>query len=205
MWVDSNNQILGALVVDRPDIVEATPIPSEVDIAATMKNSALVIYRDKQTGALAYSCVMPADIKGQLELISEHPASELTRRTIHIVYSAFLMLECVNVDVVEKPAIPSWHQAHGVPHHEVIIHQRSHRSMPSGSKRDIDWSHRWEVRGHFKHMGPDTREYKAAERNRPEKIIDVSGRGLCVRKWCPPFIKGPEDKPFVPKLRKVQP
>lgn len=70
-----------------------------------------------------------------------------------------------------------------------------------GPGEHIDFSHRFEVRGHYKHFGVDTRLFKATKRDQPHKIINHPTRGEVVRVWCPNFVKGPEDKPLVPKTR----
>lgn len=121
-----------------------------------------------------------------------------TRQAMRVIY----MLESANVDLVETPGPPRGHVAHGVPHYEVAIRQsrRSARREPIGDAPE--WSHRWETRGHYKHHGEGTPVFRSAERDQPEKVLDLP-RGRCVRVWCPPFVKGPEDKPLVPKRRVV--
>ena len=57
------------------------------------------------------------------------------------------------------------------------------------------------MRGHYKHFGPDTRLFKATRRDRPHKVLEHPTRGQIVRIWCPDFVKGPDDKPLVPKVR----
>jgi hypothetical protein len=106
---------------------------------------------------------------------------------------ALFLLESVNVRLVEgKPAGPG-HRGNGVPSFEVVIREPT-RSEHDPSAQTVDWSHRWEVRGHFKHFrkGP---VYKA----NPDRRIEVDGDSY-VRVWCPPYIKGPPDKPLVPKV-----
>jgi hypothetical protein len=76
---------------------------------------------------------------------------------------------------------------------------RRSRSDESGPRRE--YSHRFEVRGHYRHFGASTRLYRAVARDRPEKLLDLPSRGSCVRIWCPPFVKGPVDKPLVVKSR----
>lgn len=63
----------------------------------------------------------------------------------------------------------------------------------------VEWKHRWMVRGHWKHYG----EHTAIARRHPSRVKDVPGHGRCVRVWCPPFVKGPADKPLVLKTRVV--
>lgn len=69
----------------------------------------------------------------------------------------------------------------------------------SGEGAHVEWKHRWMVRGHWKHYG----EHTAIARRHPSRVKDVPGHGRCVRVWCPPFVKGPADKPLVLKTRVV--
>ena len=61
----------------------------------------------------------------------------------------------------------------------VTLREASHH--PSAAGRPVDWSHRWIVGGHW--------------RQQPY------GQGSELRRaqWIAPFVKGPEDKPFVPR------
>lgn len=85
----------------------------------------------------------------------------------------------------------------------VHIRQPKSRSKPearNGEKRDF--SHRFEVRGHYKYFPQGTR---LADALPEDKLTHVPGRGLCRKVWCPPFVKGPTDKPLIPKVRVVHP
>lgn len=115
---------------------------------------------------------------------------------------SLLLLECANIDLVDVAPAPPAHRAQGRPGYEIVIRQNPRRYI-SDNEVTVDWSHRWEVRGHFKHHGPDTPVFRATERRNPSKIIDHPVRGRCVRFWCPPFVKGPENKPLIPKVRRV--
>jgi hypothetical protein len=121
---------------------------------------------------------------------------EHTMRGASIALASLELLKSVNVELETRPSAPKAHRAHGVPMSEVVIRQRhmNHRSVVSHA---VEWSHRWEVRGHYKHFtkGP------IFDAN-PDRHIEVDGVE-CVRLWCPPFVKGPEDKPLVPKVRRV--
>lgn len=142
------------------------------------------------------------DIANSMGVLSRDQAADLlTHATIKLMRCLYL-LESANVDLIEAEGAPRAHQAHGRPCYEVVIRQPKHRYVPKDEHEKIDWSHRWEVRGHFKHFttGPI---FRATERERPEKILDHPERGRCVRIWTPPFIKGPEDKPLIPKVRRV--
>jgi hypothetical protein len=106
---------------------------------------------------------------------------------------ALFLLESVNVALREgKPAGPG-HRGNGVPSYEVFIRQPT-RSEHDPSAQTVDWSHRWEVRGHFKHF----RKGPIYEKNADNRV-EVGGDSY-VRVWCPPHVKGPPGKPLVPKV-----
>lgn len=75
---------------------------------------------------------------------------------------------------------------------------RSDRA-PTGAHREF--THRFEVHGHYKHYGPDTMLFKATQRDRPHKIVHHGPRGPVVRVRTPDFVKGPAHRPLVPKVR----
>jgi hypothetical protein len=77
--------------------------------------------------------------------------------------------------------------------------KRSQRDGDAESEH-IDYSHQFEVRGHWKYYPEGTKTADA----RPDLLRYVPGRGLCRKIWCPPFVKGPEDKPLVLKTRRVR-
>jgi hypothetical protein len=131
----------------------------------------------------------------------ERESSEALRAGTVRALRAMYLLESSNVELVERTeALPRAHRAHGIPHYDVSIRQNNRRTKGDPSGQHIDYSHRFEVRGHFKHFGPDTRLFQASG---PAKVLDLPDRGACVRLWCPPFVKGPADKPLIPKRRKL--
>lgn len=72
------------------------------------------------------------------------------------------------------------------------------RREPTGEERE--YSHRFWVSAHYKHFPLGTRMADA----RPDLVkpctrIGDASCGRCRRVYTPPFIKGPEDKPLVPK------
>lgn len=73
------------------------------------------------------------------------------------------------------------------------------RTRPVSRGGKADYAYRFEVRGHYKHYGEDTKLAQAD----PSKLAYVPGRGMCRRIWCPPFVKGPPEKPLVQKVRKI--
>ena len=82
---------------------------------------------------------------------------------------------------------------------ETKIKQSKPYKSNSSSNSQIDFSYRFEVRGHYKHFSEGTRIAQA----NVDRMINIPGKGNVVRIWCPPFVKGPSDKPLVIKNRSV--
>jgi hypothetical protein len=80
----------------------------------------------------------------------------------------------------------------------VHVHTSSKRYVgkaSNGNGRQIEYSHRFRVRGHVKHYPPGTRMADA----RPDEVKPCPRCGRCRGVWTPPFIKGPDDKPLILK------
>lgn len=76
-----------------------------------------------------------------------------------------------------------------------IIPKRLHKSptvKPLTASGTLDWSHRWEVRGHWRHV-------RGIGKDRAGDYI-VYGFT-----WVKDFVKGPQDKPLVVKTREFDP
>lgn len=125
--------------------------------------------------------------------------ADAAEQIVKIIY----FLESSNVELVEGPASrqEKRHVARKGGKIALTVQVRApKRRVPSGAPAaHVDYSHRWEVRGHYKHFPVGTRLADAA----PEKLVDHETLGRCRRVWCPPFVKGPQDKPLVPKIRVV--
>lgn len=80
----------------------------------------------------------------------------------------------------------------------VQVRQRKVRPASQSSGNRIEFNHRFEVRGHYKHVthGPHAK---------PDKLKPCPRCGVCRREWVPPHVKGPEDKPLIPKVRALEP
>lgn len=118
------------------------------------------------------------------------------------------LLESVNVDLEDAPLRAKQEktaQRKARLRPLVIAVQRKVRRQPlvPAGEPTRKLTVQFEVRGHFKHFGPGTQVYRAAERCQPEKIRDRPGRGPCVRYWCPPYVKGPVDAPLILKARRI--
>lgn len=67
--------------------------------------------------------------------------------------------------------------------------KKSVSTVESSTSRQIDWSHRWTVRGHWR---------KVAAIGKDREGLPISGHT-----WVRPHEKGPENAPLVPKVRVV--
>jgi hypothetical protein len=120
-----------------------------------------------------------------------------------VAATVMYFLESANVEVVEgSPTRQDRRQVErkgGRIALTVQIRQPKKRARREGDPTPANYSHRFEVRGHYKHFPVGTR----LADSKPERLVDHATLGRCRRIWCPPFVKGPEDKPLVPKLREV--
>jgi hypothetical protein len=129
-------------------------------------------------------------------------------RTMLQVLKVVRFLESANVDLEQTPVSrqvrrSSERKGTQISLTVTVRSPRRHQTPSSLVGEGRDYSHRFEVRGHYKHFGPDTRLFRATQRDRPNKILKHPTRGQIVRIWCPDFVKGPDDKPLVPKVRIV--
>ncbi len=124
-----------------------------------------------------------------------------------------MLLESVNVDLAEAPLTPKQVRKAEQKKRKlplVVAFRRSRKVYPrSAGEPKSHLTVQFEVIGHFKHHGEGTPIFKAALRDRPEKIRDYPrnhhryGTGQCVRYWVPSHVKGPEDAPLVLKARRI--
>lgn len=141
----------------------------------------------------------------------EHnPEFHIKEITLAIIFGMSMFVECLHVELQERDPFPPAHRAAGQPRYEVVVRTGKRKAYRQREDHgSIDYSHRFERRGHFKHHWELTPEGKtnpifaAAQRDKPEKIIQVDGRP-CVRIWTPSTVVGPEDKPLIIKRRVVR-
>lgn len=91
----------------------------------------------------------------------------------------------------ERVSRPTWRSRSNwrqIKHVTVLTLRRARYHRPDGEVGEVEWSHRWLVRGHWRNQ-----RYKGPD-----------GEWFYSQIWIAPFIKGPEDKPFVPKRRAVE-
>ena len=116
--------------------------------------------------------------------------------------SALRLLEAVNVSL-EEASLPRAERRRAArvgaePSLEVVIRSSGTERTENAAGHSIDWQHRWTVRGHWMHF----KRGRVFEAN-PRKRVTDPVHGECVRVWCPPFVKGPKDKPLVLKSRRL--
>lgn len=121
-------------------------------------------------------------------------------------YAALALLESANVELVDSPQqYQRGHVAFGTPKYDIYIRQ-GRRAPGVAGGGEASYSHRFEVRGNFAHhfeltaAGTPNRLFEKWATEKPDKVVQVGGQP-CIRIWRPPFVKGPEDKPLVPKIR----
>jgi len=158
----------------------------------------------RQGGRLeADMCFVPPDWLRRTDARTWPMVQQLAGEAAERAVSVLKLLECVGVDLApaslsRQARRQAERKSESIPLEVHIRRGPRRRYEPKGDHRPIDYSHRFEVRGHFKHVtrGP---EFNAA----PEEKKVIVGGVECVRKWCPPFVKGPDDKPLIPKWRKI--
>jgi hypothetical protein len=111
-------------------------------------------------------------------------------------------LESVNVEIVEPTITRQVRrnaQRQGKQIAKVVkVHISESRRRAIARGGTSNYSHQFEVRAHYAFQ-PETAPMSRAA---PEKLSYVPERGGYFRRtWCPAYIKGPIDKPFVPKTR----
>lgn len=87
----------------------------------------------------------------------------------------------------------------------VQVRRRRGVSPAAPSGEHPDWTHQWEVMGHYKHVtkGPHVQDLSKLKPCSRRDQFGLTCPNGCRREWVPPHIKGPEHKPFVPKMREV--
>jgi len=103
-----------------------------------------------------------------------------------------LMRQEIVVPGRQQVSRPTWRRKSNwrqIKHVTILTLRRaSTKRYGDGPAEDVPWSHRWLVRGHC--------------RSQPYKNADGSIRYEQI--WIAPYVKGPEDLPFVPKVRAVE-
>jgi hypothetical protein len=136
-----------------------------------------------------------------LDLVKDD-LGEIARQVAERAVAALYWLESVNVDLAEAPLSPRQRarELNKGRRIALTVAVRAPKSKrPVGQNGRVNYSHRFEVRGHYMHFPEGTRLADAD----PTKLSFVPGRGFVRKVWCPPHVKGPQDKPLIPKVRVV--
>ena len=115
-----------------------------------------------------------------------------------------------NVELVEAPLSPRQRDRELAKGRDIALTvqvRQSRRSVAAATGEGrANYSHRFETRGHYRHHfelksdGTPNKTYASCLGKDPSRLIEIDDRP-CFRFWVPPFVKGPADKPFVPKVR----
>jgi hypothetical protein len=140
----------------------------------------------------------------------------LGERTVQLVLekalAVFGWMQSYNVELVETPLSPRQRKREVAKGRQIAltveVKQSKRYTSASQSSGSANYTHRFETRGHYarefelKDDGTPNKNFARYMQKRPDDVIVVDGRA-CFQKWIPPHVKGPFDKPFVPKVREV--
>lgn len=144
-----------------------------------------------------------SDVRDQLEgARDEYGWRHCSSLGVDVAAAVLTWLESVNVDLVEAHVSPRQRKRELSKGRKIAltVQVRPPKSKPVGRNGKANYSHRFEVRGHYMHFPEGTKIGDAD----PEKLSFVPGRGFVRKVWCPPHVKGPADRPLVPKVRIVE-
>ncbi len=148
-----------------------------------------------------------------------HPAEtlsdsrkQLLALTFERCISVLQWLQSYNVELVEAPLSPRQRERELKKGRQIAltvqVKQTKRYTSVSQLSGSANYTHRFETRGHYarefelKDDGTPNKNFIRYMQKRPTDAIVVDGR-MCFQKWIPPHVKGPSDKPFVPKVREV--
>lgn len=159
--------------------------------------------------------IMVGDTFGMADRLGEEWLNERVHFLHHaaeVVVAVLTWLESVNVEIAETPMKPQARERQISKGRKIALTvavKQSKRYIASSSDNRANYTHRFEIRGHYKHHFPEkpngepNKTFERYAAKHPEKVLTIQGQP-CVRFWTPPFVKGPVDKPLVPKIRVVQ-
>jgi hypothetical protein len=109
------------------------------------------------------------------------------------------LLNCSNVETLDEP-LPRQARRHAKRKNQKIaltVHLKRKKSKSVSRGGLVDWTHQFDVRGHFQHhpRGPVFENCKDPEKRMMRGGVEV------VRVWVNPYIKGPADERYVVKSR----
>lgn len=90
----------------------------------------------------------------------------------------------------------------------VRVKRSKRRARSTAAAGRMAHDYQWETAGHYIHHwetkadGTPNLFFERVHRANPDKVCAINGKP-CVRIWQPPHVRGPADKPLVPKVRVV--
>jgi hypothetical protein len=133
-------------------------------------------------------------------------ATALSERAI----AALAWLQSFNVELIQAPLSRRQRERELKKGREIAltvqVRQARRYTSTSNSSGTANYSHRFETRGHYKHYfetkanGEPSKTFERCHARDSSRIVVIDGKP-CFRFWVQPFVKGPADKPFVPKIR----
>ena len=179
--------------------------PQIIPSAAPIVASPLLLLPEDELQRIATGRAVAAEGITNVEALRQKIAHE-TYDTCERALAVLQWLESANVEIVDQPIMRQVRrnaERKGANIAKVVrvkLPKSWRDGQPPQRAGSIEFSHRFEVRGHYKFYRESTRLAQA----QPEKLSWVPERdGYFRRIWCPPFVKGPADKPLVPKVRKL--
>lgn len=112
-------------------------------------------------------------------------------------------LNCINVELIDAPLPRQERRAaerKNSPIAQVVHIRQNQKHKDPETQGKVDWSHRWEVRGHYKHFPLGT---KMADADLGKVSWEPKRQEYVRRIWCPPFVKGPPNRPLIPETHIV--
>ena len=135
--------------------------------------------------------LMPSE-EQQAALIADGDTPVAGTQIIRYVHALWLLMNQtvarVEPDHVERPARRRAERRKLPPKVSVIKLRREQGSERQRGESDIEWAHRWVVKGHWRWQAVSEHHHLAQE---------IEPGKFRARIWINPFVKGPADKPIV--------
>jgi hypothetical protein len=197
-------RVRGCLLVqdaagDNSDNLYAVPFTNSRNGQASIAAHGVGVVGGK-IGAIETVCIPGLSLESELGQWSVGATFHLFERAVAVLS----WLESANVEITDAPMSAKGRATAEKKGQRIALTVRvtppKSRRQPSNPDNARNYSHRFEVRGHYMHFGEDTRIGGAD----PTKLSFVPGRGFVRKVWCPPHVKGPENKPLIPKVRTIE-
>lgn len=212
----ARSRLVGAMVLSERDTLRVLPVlkhPDALPDGMDVNIPAVVTFpRDGQPprAKSRFEVVRLTDTKSLVPSVAGDDPEFLRVLESAVAFAepalkVLMLLESANVLVEPRRLGPRnlrrVEQGERRPPYVIAIQQRQIAASPESSSTDPGrrLSVRFEVRGFYRHYGPDT----PIGRSSADKLREVPGRGRCVRVWTPPHVRGPADQPLTIRVRKL--